>query len=474
MIPPHAPTPLAYLAIFIAGTLSLGASFDVVEVPINNPDAHAFAAKIRTDAPARVWVLDGHTMLIFPANSNAKPRTIQLPPGTSALDIADLDGDGLNEIILVDGNRIVKIPLEGNPQRTGPEILFALETALSSATSGPYLHVLAVTIDRQTLLALPRKDQLELRATNGDLINSYPMEIADAAKSGAAAVFATATLNPVQAGPHGAIEFEAVTSVDSKPTLPDTFSLLLAPQDSPSHGIVGHMRTAQVEEPNTWPRFNLAANGRSQTTVHYLFGGPHSEDTFIRMRVPVTTSAQGNQKEFTSQRRYPGNLVFPAAAPPDLNGDGYADLVLWKSPLGASIDSMIRSAESGTWPIRLGIHLYSVQNRAYEGKPRQTIESRVPIGWFYNPEKGAPLRNLLFRDFNRDRKKDIAFSSGPRTFEVWLYQEGISTKPDYQAELDQPIAEIALSEDTERPGSPTIVLRGETSLYILRIPDTNN
>lgn len=474
MIPPRAPTPLAYLAIFIAGSLNLAASFDVVEVPVKHSDAHVFAAKIRIDAPARVWVLDGHTMLIFPANSNVKPRTIQLPPGASALDIADLDGDGLNEIILVDGNRIKKIPLEGNPQRTGPEILFALETALSSATSGPYLHVLAVTVDGRTLLALPRKDQLELRAADGDLVISYPMEAADASQPGAGAVFATATLNPVQAAPAGAIEFQAVTSVDTKPALPDTFAPLLVPQDFVSHGIAAQLRTSQADEPSTWPRFNLAANGRSETTVHYLFGGPHSEDTLIRMRVPVTTSAQGNQKEFTSQRRYPGNLVFPSAAPPDLNRDGYADLVLWKSPLGASIDSMIRSAESGTWPIRLGIHLYSVQNRAYEGRPRQTIESRVPIGWFYNPEKGAPLRNLLFRDFNRDRKKDIAFSSGPRTFEVWLYQEGINTKPDYQAELDQPIAGIALSEDTDRPGSPTIVLRGETSLYILRIPDTKN
>jgi len=241
--------------------------------------------------------------------------------------------------------------------------------------------------------------------------------------------------------------------------------------------MTAQIRAARIDAPSTWPQFNLTADRRSKTTVHYAFTGPHAENTAMRMSIPAAPSPTGNQQvkkiHFTSERRYPGNLVFPSAAPPDFNRDGYVDLFLWKSPLpGASIDSLIKSAESGTWPIRFGIHLYSIKKGSYEGKAKQIIESRIPITWFFSPEKGAPIRNLLFEDFNRDGFKDIAFSPNQHTFSVWLYQEGIKTKPDYQAVLPQPIIEIALHQKMDRTDPPTLVLRSESSLYILRVADT--
>ncbi len=171
---PHT-RPLASLAMLIAASISLAGSFHIVPVPIKHPDAQVFAAQIKIGAPARVWVLDGNKIRIYPTNTNAEPITINLPEESSALDIADIDGDGLNEIIVIDGNRILKIAVQNNAQEKEPEVLFALETALADGASKPYLHVLAVPYQNQTVLALPRNNQFELRSIKGDLIDSFPM-----------------------------------------------------------------------------------------------------------------------------------------------------------------------------------------------------------------------------------------------------------------------------------------------------------
>lgn len=474
-LPKHS---LTKMTLLFAACVNLAGSFNIIEVSLQHTDAHVFAAKTRVDAPPQVWILDGYRIRIYPANAAGHPTVINLPEGSSALDIADIDGDGLNEIIVIVGNQILKIATNTHMGKSEPEVLFALETALSEGARRPYLHVLAVPIEDRLLLALPRNQQFELRTVHGNLVTDLADQADLRTRPSAGTVFSTATLNPVQAAPEGAIEFAAVASTDIEPDLPDSLSPLLAPVDSATTGMTAQVRAARLDAPGTWPQFNLTTDGLSGTTVRYAFTGPHAENTAIRMAIstdsPGRDEEQAKEIRFTSERRYPGNLVFHSIAPPDLNGDGYVDLFLWKAPLpGVSIDSFIKSAESGTWPIRFSIHLYAIKKGYYSGKSTQAIETRVPISWFYRPEMGAPIRNLIFQDFDRDGLKDIAFSTDQRTFGLWLHQDGIQIKPDFEAVFPQEISGVALCETMAEVEPPMVVLRGESSLYILRKPDTS-
>lgn len=460
--------------LFVTALFNVAASFNVQELPIQHPEAKTFIAHADDDAIADIFILDGRTLIIHYGASPGVPSSAILAKGTSALDICDIDGDGRREIISIAGRKVLRqaIPAPGRAAAP-PAILFECETLLAGPVVAPHPYVLAVPYEGRTLLALPCFNRLELRSLDGELVAEFPILQQARAADSLSTPFSAWAINPPQAGPSGALEFRVSTFADAAPELPEALRPPLDPRLTYRLGTARHVREAAAQAPETWPWFPLRTDGTPRERVLYALARPDYADTLILIRSPDARNLpeRRNAYAYTSKRRYPGILLLPRDVLPDFNGDGYADLLLWKAPLpGTSLDSLSRAAYGGTWPLQLSVHLYSPEDGLFRPGPQGHLRQRVPITWFMAREFGAPIRNPTLRDFDGDGGTDLAFSPRPKEFALWLYRDGFAKEPDYVASFPGRILDVELMADLEGNGKTTILLRSEKAFYALRLP----
>lgn len=455
-----------------AGLLSAGAGFDVRTIPIEHPDAGLVMADADRDGIADFLVLSGSRVVIHGSRWNGAVIEVQLEKGVSAFDVADLDGDGLGELIAVAGGRILRYVLEQPGKTPTAEVLFSLDTHLSNTSGAPFAHVLTAVHEGQTVLALPRGQGLEYRSIEGELIAVFPVH--DPGPGLFGPHFSAWNVHPARTGPPNALEYQ----VDRLRTaaLPPSFypQTSQSPRRGQRRATRQQLRDVANRTPESWPWFALRTAGDSTDRVLYALVQPALTDTVLRIRRRPENRRPLHSESFQigPRRVYPGRPVPPGDRLPDFNGDGYTDLVLWRTPLpGASVGSFIRVAQRGTWPITLMIHLYDPARGRYAGNAKGRLQCELPVSWYIVQERATPLRNLLFRDFDRDGQTDIAFTSAPNEFALWIYRDGFAEKPDYTDVFPEAITRIEQVVDRAQNGTLTVVLRGERALYAVSLPE---
>jgi len=443
--------------------MALGALFEIQTIPLNSPESTFFLAQGRTAGKAGVYVLSAERLTVYVRDRATALASIDLPGDAAAVDVADVDGDGAGELLVVAGERILCYDLYAQRGAEQARELFRLPTALRPAPAGPYLHVMVVQREDEAALALPREEGLELRSLDGRLLATHRVDDAFRDYTYGSPFNAWAAVPPVLAPPDG-LELRIAHIVEFDPSLEGP------EQATPSGPVRGrraaraHMRDAAELGAAHWPWFSLHVDGGR---VLYALAGPDYRDTLVRI-VPHTAEPGGGQAG--TQRRYPGILVPPDETLPDFNADGFADLVLWRVPIpGISVESITRAATGGTWPAHLSVHHYAPDKQRYEGRPAGHIGCRLPIPWLLALSGETPFRNLLLRDLDGDGRTDIAFSTAPTRFAVWLCTEdGFAERADCEPVFPEALTGVAFCADLDAGGRMSIGLETASALYVLR------
>ncbi len=462
---------VASCAIVAAGALQLGASFDVKVIPTQAPNVQVFVAQADADPAAELFVVSDFTLTLVQGPGPLDTITYDLDERTSAIDVADADGDGIPELYSIAGREIRRRSLAPGQAAERETVLFSRETLLSNADGGPRPYVLVTKWAGRPALALPESDGLRIFSLDGAILDHFPIERPKHSGEGLRHTYVT----PPQAAPAGAIEFWADATFDAPGSaLPDSGEEAQFPSER--RAPYSQAREASDLPPEDWPWFPLASTIAPEQRVGYALPGARRAETSISIRRRTTRGLSPNAAPFTHspERRYPGTLVIPPGAPPDFNGDGYADLLLWSSPRpGTSVDSLMQSARARDWPVRLTTHLYSDSKNIYEGKPAARIETRLPIGWHLLPQDGLPIRHLVLGDISGDGRTDVGLATDPARFDLWIARPPatFSGEPDYTANLPEAIQEVALVTDLGAEGATVIALRGENALYLLSLPE---
>ncbi|MFO7976741.1 MAG: VCBS repeat-containing protein [Candidatus Hydrogenedentota bacterium] len=450
-------------------TMLLAASagvFEIVSIPLEQPGAQVFAVGVDDDRTAEIAVLVEYTLSIYGIEEGSLRFSITLPEGASAFDIFDADDDGRAEILAIQSNRVLLVELD-EPQ-SSPRELFQTSHVLEPAGAYPAPHILGTRRNGEWLVAIPQESSLELRTLDGEIVENIPLGGTDRRSVLFERPFVARTVYPNLVAPPSAIEMHIDQVV-----VHDTGSAShRRPQDISHRSGFVHMRRSGDEAYQRWPWFSLTTDEDAQRRVFYTLREPDYEDTLIRIERPADASSLNAEAgvRVSPTRRYRGSLIPPRQTLLDFNGDGYTDLLLWITPQpGRSIQAVTRALTSRSWPLELRVHCFDPEKNHYEPRSISVIETRVPIGWFFRPDKGTPLYLPLFGDFNGDGLTDIAFATDANEFSVWTSAgEGFSSKPSFCHTFPESLDKIEIRADLDGTGRVGAVLRGNRHIYVLK------
>lgn len=453
---------------WVAPVLYAASLFDVQVIPLNDANARPFLAAASAQAGS-LYVLDGNTVTQYPADAPA--QSVVLAPGTSAFDIDDIDRDGRPEVVAVCGERIMRYQFAQSEPEPAHE-LFTLRTQFMDSSSAPYPYVMIVQNDDQHLLALACEESFEVRALDGTQVASYPIGENAPRRVSYGRPFRASSIFPARTASPDAIEAQIDRSIHFEPELPGELLAVEAdvPMARPATSL--QLRQAGTLDPAHWPWFHLAVDGSRTQRVLYALAPPLYADTLVCIReADPSQRLKDSDKTVSPPKRYPGAaVVLDDDSRPDFNGDGYTDLLLWKGaePL-LTIDSLANTVTTGTWPLTLSVHLFSIKKNRYEPAPASRITASAPISWFVAADTTGPIRHCVLRDFNGDGRTDFGCSLSPCAFSVWLYgTSGFGRAADFEYRTDAPILEIAFQSDLEAKGQTTVGLRTRSGLQVLR------
>jgi hypothetical protein len=387
---------------------------------------------------------------------------IALPDGTSAFDIADLDGDGRTEVIAVSGDRVLRCAIDGDAANPLAEDLFTIQTQLGLSRN-PYPQVLVVQQGGRSLLALPCASAIELRSADGALISRH--EIPERTHLFVADAHRLALFQFPRRGSdlYLNVWIERMFEPSFSTTDASFSPLPITPMKQGPRRFVyaeGHPKG-----PYAW--FPLRTDGT--TLLRALCRPGRGQSTIVRIREAPSEEDDCMDKNTTvgPERNYPGEQVQYDEDLPDFNGDGYVDLTRWKAPSpGMSVDALTRAITGGAWPLDLVFHLFSPEKRRFEATACSRIALTVPVRWFL---EGEPVQNEVFRDFDGDKHTDFALSDTDHSFSAWLFTDnGFSRSPDFRHTFPESIQDVAFRADLDGSGRTSIGLRTDKHLYLLK------
>lgn len=446
------------MTVCVAVSVLIGALFDVASIDIRSTDASVLLAGAKDNARASILMIDGNVSQIV-----VDKNTIwiaELPHGTACFDVADLDGDQSNEIIAVAGRAVYVLPLAQQERSEAVQQLFESDSLVAGVQGPPQPRVLVAEHEGTPCLALPTLDGLELRRADGTLATTLPTKptIEDMPEF----TFSTGGLGWRQGA---GFSFRRRTYLS--PVFPTPIS---SAADTNRADSAKEIMQRIWEEISIRSEFNVDTTdlvwiGKREpqafaATVH--FGAGFKTGVSI-----VKRSASTGQGPFEQGpvRSYLGRLVI-AEDFPDFNGDGFADLLLWNTPMpGTSVESLVRTLLGRTWPVRLTVHMFSVEKERFEPSAAASLSVKVPVPWFL--ERDGPVRHAVLRDFNGDGKTDLAFCTDENTFSTWLFHDGFESMPNETHVFDEPVAAVELTADLDGSGRHAIVLRSQHHFHAL-------
>ena len=426
--------------------------FDVQSIPMTEPKPQIFYSQGDGQGNAAVCALAGSSLTVY--FRTGEGRTLALPDGVGAFDIASLEEGVAPQIVCRRGKQIFAIPLAASTQRIEPVALFETENPEPGAAVLPFPRTMVISKDGRRGLVLPFEDAQEFRSLSGELLARYPNATPE---------------NPSE-------EDTRVYSLTGRmtPLVPGGLAFIVGDDEMIGTGLPDELTLAEPtsghHEASFRREFPLSSTD-SSLRVEYSY---HTEtwDTLVSMPLVAPKASLPKKGEAPEKkgpaRRYPGTIMVDREYAADFNGDGYTDLLLWSAPKpGLSIDSLIRTAIGNTWPVRLTIHLYSADKKRFDPAPVATIAMQVPVFWFVDLGKGHPFPLWLVRDFDGDGKNDLLLPSKDSELSVWLARDGFASTPSDKMTFLEPLERIIASSDVDLKGRTGLVIQGQSRLHIL-------
>jgi len=447
------------------------ALFEVNAIPVEQPGDRCFFANLQESENAYLFILGKETLRIFPDAKAENAYTVNLSPGTSAVDVADIDRDGTSELLTICGDQIIQYELSPEAQHL-PETLFKVTTQFSALKDKPFLHVMVVWQNDLPYIALPCESTLELRTPQGALAEQYPIGLDAPHRATYGRPFSCVAVSPPQYGNQDALEFRVNRMIAYEPDLPESFTLAKTLPPAMRLGTPRQLRDAAKMPLDAWPWFPLRTNGAARDRVLYAVSAAGHGDTLLHVQraSSQTSSAMTAEAKTGPERRYPGQLILTEQELPDFNGDGFTDVLLWKAPEPApTVDALTRAVLGAAWPVRVAAHLFAEDKNRYSPKAAGSFTLQIPIAWFFASASDMPLKHVILRDFDGDGRTDVGCSLSPERYALWLFtSNGFSERPDFQCDFKETLREVALTAILDRSGRTTLALRGETALHVLR------
>lgn len=447
-----------------------GTLLQVQTVPWSPEESSCFVADATLDGTAEVFVLNGHTLRVYGRRAAAPLFTVELPPGTSALDVADVDRDGTADVIAVCGDQILQFPLrEGSAE---PMVLFTVDSQFSHVTGLPFSTVLVVDRDHKPRIALPRSQALDVHELSGDVVESYPINVDTPYHLSDGRPFNFGISQNTQSGPASALEFRISSVVTFKAAASETS---LPIEDGTPTARLGTSRQqweAEEMDPESWPWFPVGTGPTGAIRALYRTADARVSATSIRVRSLPLEGSDGTMAEtkIGPSRQYPGTLLLQERYAPDLNGDGFTDIVLWKSrEPSLTADRLARIASSGTWPLSITSHVFLPDKHRFAPRAATQITADIPVAWLFSNAGQGPLRLYVLRDFDGDGKTDFACLTADDTYTAWRSDgEGLEREPAFQQRFSAAVDELMFETDLEGDGRATVGLRAGSALHIIR------
>ena len=445
-----------------------GALLQIQTVPWTPGVSTCFPADRDLDGAAEVFVLEQNRLRAYGKQGSSPLFDRVLPTEMSAFDIADIDGDGAAELVGIRQSDIVAIRLDdGDPGE--PERLFTQENQYSNITGLPFPCVLIVEREGVPAVALPQSSTLEVRSLQGELAESYAVGVDAPNRLAVNRPFSYWVNQHAQAGPAAALEFRVSSAVSFRPLRAgggDTASGA-APDARP--GTLRQQQDALQLAPEAWPWFEVGASATAQFRAFYRAGSGDTASTAICIRTAPAADRPGETK-IGPPRHYPGMLAAPETKAPDFNGDGFADILLWKTRQPSlTAGSLARAATSRTWPLILTAHLYLPEKQRFAPRPAGHLTVELPVDWWLLPTSTGPLRDILLRDFDGDGKTDLGCFTDPNTLSIWKSEDGdFGRAPAFQHRFSEGPNRVLLEVDLEGKGSTTLAVESGASLIIFR------
>ncbi len=451
----------------------------VASVAVEHKNDPVFFADVDGAGIADLVVQDGYDLHI--RLDGGTERHIAIPESVAAYDIVNIDDDAASEIVAVRGREVLALELATSTDKQSPaQLLFQADSLYAMGTDAPCRQVLVKTFQQKLVVLLPKSESLTAFALDGSIVAEFP-NLPDAPRYApefhSSAWYDFGGLAP---GTNSTVVWQA------KELIPDLPPELQPPQLPLA---ITHNKPADSNiEPPLSARFSFD-NGeykgswdgvivsRDTNSVRYaMLRSDENGNTLAFMReVPLTSEGEDWTNATNGPvRRYPGRILSryrwsandTLSERSDFNGDGFMDLILWDAPKpGMSVESIMRTVVSRSWPIRMTVHLYSPDKQRFEPKPAYAINCKVPVTWFL---AHGPFENLILADFDGDQKTDIALGTDENEIQVWLAADGFSRDPDWSHTFPEPIEETLQTVDLSGKGRTSILLRGEKNLYLLQ------
>ncbi|HNR33152.1 MAG TPA: hypothetical protein PKI11_19840, partial [Candidatus Hydrogenedentes bacterium] len=443
--------------------------------PIPDTPARFFVAPLTDPDVADLAVLHGHALTVYPRGLPDTPRTLPLPPETSAVDVFDLDGDDVAEVIAVAGDRIVSWSLAAAETSPTPIDLFRLSTQLADCGPAPFLYVLGVEWEGRVVLGLPRETTFELRDVAGALVGDFPLTTEAPHRASYGRPFTMQIVDPPLIGPEHALEIEVRRSIEIEPDLPRA----LAPPDKRAalqrRSIAPPGIATPEANPAYWPWFPLVPSqtdpvGREELArwdVLYALADAGAGASLIRLRTPGRTPQDAPR--VGPERRFPGAILNTPDRLPDFNGDGFTDLALWNpAEQWSTPNALARAAVTGRAAWRLTVHLFEPARRRFSPAPTAQLRVDAPFSWTMRARADAPTPIIVFEDFTGDGRTDFGCATAVDEFRVWRAGEtGFDPAPAFRARFAEPVHAIEFVGRFDRAAA-AVALRGEDTLFLLR------
>ncbi len=455
-----------------ACSLCCGVLFSLHTIAVEQPDAQCFFAEADGRGGMDLVIIDGRRLDVYPSAQAEKTLSIVLDPESSAVDVADIDGDGLPELIVVARDRLLKYSLDARASRE-PQVLFSAHSQLSTATPRPYSHVLVVARGGRPLIVLPTTENLELRTSSGEIVESHPIGLDVAHRVSFGQPFSALPVQTPRLGPSGALELHVIQTAAFVPELPEG----LAPPDLVGTaqfggGAAQAALAARKDPPESWPWFRLRPSApQDDERVFFAYDPDGARETIVRVRRALPTAAgHGRELKLSGPQRYPGLAVPCTTGVPDFNGDGYADLLLWNAVAPVpTVGAVTRAITEGYWAVRLTIHMFDPATGGYSPAPSAVIPLQVPVAWFLADPGAPPVRHLVLDDFNGNERSDLLCAIAPDKLAVWIsVPSGIRPDPHQIIQLPGPIQRVELRGDLDGDGRTSLVLSGPKAFYVVR------
>jgi len=465
--------------LFLVQTIAAADLFEVASVPVEDELPQVFFAAVDGNSTADLVVQNGRDLHI--RLDNGSERVFTLPGGVAAYDIYDIGDDEQREIIAVQGRQILAFePLVDSAGQSSGRLLFEADSLYAMEMPEPCPQVLVKTFQQQLAVLLPQGDNLIAFSLNGTILAQFP-DLPDVPRMHDE-LTSQMQFNPGIA-PSESRSTYVTQDLELIPDLPPE----LQPPDVPFAITLGDYFYADPDS-NLSARFGFDMGdysgswdgvivSRDANRIQFaMLRNDDNGNTLVFMReVPLTAEGEDWQNAKNGPvRRYPGRMVSryrwsaldTLDQRPDFNGDGFMDLLLWDAPKpGMSVESIVRTAVSRTWPLRLTVHLYSPDKQRFEPKPAHSLSCKVPITWIL---ESGPFQILALADFDGDGMTDIALSTDESELQVWLANSGFSRNPDWTHTFPEPLQDVLRIADLSGNGRTSILLCGEKNLYLLQ------